>query len=337
MTTGLFSPITVREVLFPNRLVMPPMVRFVGEMSKEVTITGGRVTSDVVEHYIKRVRAGVAMIIVEATAVDPLGRCWENGFNLFADEYVENLTQLAAGIRAAGGKSCIQLVHGGPQAVPAITGGEVVGPSPIGGTETAPHPRELSIAEIHAIQERFADAAERAVRAGFDAVEVHGAHGYLLDSFLMKRRNQRTDEYGGDLRGRLRMVLETCALVSARIGTTALLSCRVSPFTKRDEDYDFVDFAALVRGLEGAGVNLLHISTDGAFKGYFGSDRTIGQFAREITSVPVIIAGGLREPAQAQRLIAEKHADFAAVGTAMLRDADWASKARLALSESPGA
>ena len=332
MILGLFSPITVREVVFPNRLVMPPMVRFIGEMTKEVAITGGIVTPDVVEHYAKRVRAGTALVIVEATAVDPLGRCWENGFNLFADEHVENLAKLASGIKAAGGKSCIQLVHGGPQASAELSGGEVVGPSAVGGPENSPHPRELSISEIHAIQQRFADAAERAVRAGFDAVEVHGAHGYLLDSFLMKRRNQRIDEYGVDLCGRLRILLETCHIVRARIGRKALLSCRVSPFTKREEDYDFVDFAALVRGLESAGIDLLHISTDGAFKGYFGSDRSIGQFAREITKVPIIIAGGLREPAQAQRLIEGKHADFAAVGTAMLRDPEWAIKARAALA-----
>lgn len=329
---GLFSPITVRSVTFPNRIVMPPMVRFVGEMSREVTVTGGNVTPAVVDHYVARVKAGTAMVIVEATAVDPEGRCWENGFNLYADEHVLNLSQIASGIHAAGGKACIQLVHGGPQASPALCGGEVVGPSPIRGGENAPHPRELTIPEIHAIEEHFAKAADRAVSAGFDAVEVHAAHGYLLDSFLMQRRNHRTDAYGADLTGRMRLTIETCQQVRARIGDKALISCRVSPFTKREENYSPGDFAALIRAIESMGVDILHISTDGAFKPFFSNGESLGQFAKKVVSLPIIVAGGIREPAQAQQLIEEGHADFAAVGTAMLRDPDWAAKARAELT-----
>ena len=284
---------------------------------------------------MRRVRAGTAMVIVEATAVDPAGRCWENGFNLFAAEHVENLSLIASGVRAAGGRCCIQLVHGGPQADPVLCGGEVLGPSAIAGGENAAHPRELSIPEIHMIQDRFAEAADLALSAGFDAVEIHAAHGYLLDSFLMKRRNQRTDAYGMDPAGRLRMTLETCQKVRARIGEKPLISCRVSPFTKREEEYGQLDFAALVRGVESAGVDILHISTDGVFKGYFGTDRTLGQFAREVTRMPIIMAGGIRLPEEANRLIEEGHADFAAVGTAMLRDADWAAKAQEALAQAP--
>lgn len=330
---NLFSPITIKQVQFPNRLVMPPMVRFVGDMSAEVTITQGRVTPAVVEHYARRVRAGTGTIIVEATAVHITGRVWENGFSLYAEEHTANLAQLAAGIRSAGGVACIQLVHGGPQGSADLSGGEILGPSAVRANDKAALPRAMTIEEIRAIQRAFADAAARAVSAGFDAVEVHGAHGYLLDSFLMQRRNQRTDCYGGDAMGRMRMLLETCRQVRERIGEKALVFCRISPFTKRDEGYTLEDLKLLVRGLESAGVDLIHLSTDGAYRGWFGSEKTLGHHARELTKLPLMIAGGLRTPADAQRLVAEDHADFAAVGTAMLRDAEFAAKAKAELGQ----
>lgn len=331
---NLFSPITIKNVQFANRLIMPPMVRFVGEMSEEVSITAGQVTPPVLEHYTRRVRAGTGSIIVEATAIDATGRVWANGFNLYADDHIANLAQLATGIRAAGGIACIQLVHGGPQGSPELCGGHVLGPSAVPANDKAPLPRKLTLAEIRSIQAHFADAAERAVAAGFHAVEIHGAHGYLLDSFLIRRRNRRSDVYGRSVAGRMRMLLETCRLVRDRIGEKALVACRISPFTKRDEGYTLQEFTALVRGLESSGIDLLHISTDGAYRGYFDTDKTIGHYCREITKLPLIIAGGLRTPADAQRLIAENHADFAAVGTAMLRDPEFATHARETLRTS---
>ncbi len=327
----LFSPFTIKHVQFPNRLVMPPMVRFVGDMSEEVSVTAGVVTPPVIEHYTRRVRAGTGMIIVEATAVDATGRVWGNGFNLYSDDHIANLAVLASAIRSAGGIACIQLVHGGPQGSAELCGGHVLGPSAVPANDKAPLPRKLTLAEIRTIQAHFADAAERAVAAGFHAVEIHGAHGYLLDSFLIRRRNRRTDVYGRSAAGRMRMLLETCRLVRQRIGDKALISCRISPFTKRDEGYTLQEFTALVRGLESSGIDLLHLSTDGAYRGYFGADKTLGHYCREITRLPLIIAGGLRTPADAQRLVAENHADFAAVGTSMLRDPEFAAHAREAL------
>lgn len=323
----LFSPITIKQVTFPNRLVMPPMVRMT-EQTPEDSTPPGTVTPAVVEHYASRVRAGTGLIIVEATAVDLQGRCWEGGLNLLTTTDAANLSRIAAGIRAAGGRSCIQLVHGGPQAAPDLCGGVTFGPSAVRHAEGAQVPQELTVAQILAIQERFAQAAERAIAAGFDAIELHAAHGYLLDSFLQQRRNQRTDAYGKDAAGRMRMLVETCQLTRQRIGNNGLICCRISPFTRRDEGITLDDMSVLVRALDAAGIDILHLSTDGAFKGWFGTEKTLGHYVREMTSLPLIIAGGMRKPADAQRLVAENHADFAAVGWAMLQDADWAAKAR---------
>jgi 2,4-dienoyl-CoA reductase-like NADH-dependent reductase (Old Yellow Enzyme family) len=184
----------------------------------------------------------------------------------------------------------------------------------------------LSSGEIRAIEARFADAAARSVEAGFQVVELHAAHGYLLDSFLSKRRNLREDEYGGDLRGRMRFLVETAQQVRARLGGQALLDCRISFFNKLDEGFAAADLIELVMGLQDSGIDLLHLSTRGGLAPCFGMEKTAGQWAREVTNLPLIVAGGLGNPADARRLIAEGHADFAAVGRALLADPEWVQR-----------
>ena len=210
---ALFSPMTIRQAAFRNRIVMPPMVRMIPSMPREVARTRGRVTEEVLEHYRRRAAAGTGMIIVEATAVDPGGCMWEDGLNVYADEHVPDLARLAACIRAEGAVANIQLVHGGPQASPDVTGCETVGPSPVAPSSGKSVPRELTLEGIEAIEQQFEDAAVRVGKAGFDAVEIHGAHGFLPDSFLSRRRNQRSDVYGRTLAGRPRFLVETCGRV----------------------------------------------------------------------------------------------------------------------------
>jgi len=320
----LFSPIKVRGFIFRSRVVMPPMVTARGD-------TDGCVTSKIIDHYGKRADAGTGLIIVEATCVDPTGRCWERGLGAFDQRHVSGLSELAARIRGAGAVAAIQLVHGGPQASPEVAGSPTVGPSTVPCDDTAPAPRALLIDEILAIEKRFADAAARCVDAGFDAVEIHGAHGFLLDSFLSAERNRRTDAYGGSLQGRMRMLKETCERVKSTIGG-ALLICRVSIFNKVPEGFTADDFRELVRTLESAGVDILHISTVGAFASYFGSRSSIGQLAKDLSDCPVIVAGGLGDPADAERAVSEGHCDFAGVGSAMLENPAWTERARSILT-----
>jgi len=327
----LFTPIRISGLECPNRIVMPPMVRGTPSMPRDVVETDGRVTDAVVEHYRRRAAAGTGMIIVEATAVDEHGRVWQHGLNAYADAHTPDLARLAAAIRAEGAIAAIQLVHGGPQSSPGLTGVPAVGPSAVSLSAERVPPRALSVREIEGIERRFAEAAVHAADAGFQVVEVHGAHGFLLDSFLMARRNQRTDAYGGSVAGRMRFLLETCRGVRTRLAGRALLGCRISLFNKRDEGFSRQDLAELVRGLEEAGVELLHVSTDGVFRGVFGGQQTIGRCVKDLTAVPVIVAGGVTDASHAERLVAEGHADLAAVGRAMLKDADWVLHAREAL------
>ena len=318
--SALFMPMSIHDCTFRNRVAMPPMVMGSGD-------TDGRVTEDTLAHYGARADAGTGLIIVEATAVAAGGRCWPRGLNAYADEHKPGLARLAARVLAAGAVASVQLVHGGPQGSAEMTGG-TVGPSAVAPSAGKPVPRALTVAEILAIEDQFAEAAARAVAAGFDMVEIHGAHGFLLDSFLSPRRNQREDDYGGTLAGRLRMLLETCRRVRACIGPTPLLCCRISLFNHLAEGFSADDLGQLVNGLEQTGLDLLHVSTDGAFKEYFDTDKTLGQWVKEYTTLPIIVAGGLGHPIDAERAVAEGHADFAAVGHAQLDNPAWTREAR---------
>ena len=320
----LFSPITIKQITFRNRVVMPPMVREQGD-------SDGCVTAAVLENYSRRAHAGTGTLIVEATAVDETSRVWDGGLCAYVGRHLTGLARLAECIHAKGAIALIQLVHGGPQASPRVSGHETVGPSAVRPSAEEPVPRALTVEEIQAIEDRFADAAVLAIEAGFDGVEIHGAHGYLLDSFLSAQRNRRTDAYGGSLEGRQRMLVETCRRIRARIGTQALLDCRISIFNKLSEGFTAADLRVLIDALGTIGLDLLHVSTDGAFKGYFGTQKSIGKWVKEMTCLPIIVAGGLDQPADAERALAEGHADLVAIGSAMLDDSSWTEHARQAL------
>jgi len=314
--SALFSPITLNGITVRNRVAMPPMVCAVMPALGVHADDAGGVTPGLLDHYARRARAGCGMIIVEATAVDPGGRCWRGGLGAYTDQQVPGLRQLAECIHAEGALASIQLVHGGPQSSVELSGKKTF-------------PADLSVEEIQTIEGRFADAAARCVDAGFDAVEIHGAHGFLLDAFLSTQRNTRTDAYGGSLDRRMQMLLETCHKVRSRIAGDALLDCRISVFNHLDEGFSAADFRQLVSALEATDLDLLHLSImDGALNDYFGTGKTLGQQAKEITALPIIVAGKLGDPHDAERAIADGHADFAAVGSAMLKDPDWVVHAR---------
>jgi NADPH2 dehydrogenase len=316
----LLRPITIGVRQMRNRIVLPPMVREHGDAF-------GCVTESALDYYRRRAAAGVGLIIVEATAVEPAGRAWPGGLCAYSPAHLPGLTDLAACIHDEGAATVLQLVHGGPKAATRLSGCESVAPSAVQPSGSRPIPQALTVERIHVIEEQFAAAAALALQAGFDGVEVHGAHGYLLDAFLSRKQNTRSDEYGGAMPNRIRMLTETCRLVRERVGDGPLVGCRISLFNKLHEGFSHTDLSILVHGLEASGIDLLHVSTQSVFREYFGTQKTLGQYVKELTDRPVIVAGRLREPAQAERAISEGHGDLAAVGTAMMNNADWARRA----------
>jgi 2,4-dienoyl-CoA reductase-like NADH-dependent reductase (Old Yellow Enzyme family) len=341
----LFSPLTIRHLTLRNRVAMPPMVCAVVPALGMRANDDGTVTEGLLAHYARRAKAGTGLIIVEAAAVDPAGRCWLGGIGAYDDAHAPGLAALAKAIRDAGAVAAIQLVHGGPQGSSELNGGVNVGPSPLELPGRAGPCRALTLDEIAAVQDRFAAAAHRCAQAGFQVIELHAAHGFLLDSFLMKTRNLRTDEYGGSRANRMRMLLETCDRVKARLGGRALLDCRISVFNKREEGDPVERLEALVRALAAAGVDVLHLSTDGALNparhvepemgrtagAVTETFPTLGQIIKAAVDLPLIVAGGLGDPDDANRAIRDGHADLAAVGRAMLDDPEWTEHAYQAL------
>jgi NADPH2 dehydrogenase len=326
----LFTPLTVKHLTLPNRVAMPPMVS--GGFAERGD-TGGIVSAPVMEHYARRAQAGTALIIVEATAVDEGGRCWPTGLGAWSDDHLPGLRRLAEAIHEGGAVAAIQLVHGGPQGNSQLSPQGLVGPSDLPATEKRPSVRGLTVEQIKAIEQRFVEAAGRVVEAGFDGVELHSAHGFLLDSFLARERNHRTDQYGGEMKNRARMLEETLEQVRAQLPPSALVWPRVSVFNHLEEGFTVDDLREVVLAVDAAGAEIIHLSTDGALRPCFGEARSLGQWVRGFTELPLILAGGLGDPHDAERLVAEGHGDLAAVGSAMLQDADWTAHAREALTD----
>jgi NADPH2 dehydrogenase len=294
---------------------------------EQIASASDPVTAGRVQHYAARAAGGTGLVIVEATAVEPQGRCWAGGLDAWAPEHAPGLARLAEAIRTAGAVPAVQLVHGGPQSSPRIVK-ERLAPSAY---EEGLH--ALTPEEIRRIQDHFAAAAIRAVEAGFDGVELHGAHGFLLDSFLSPERNHRTDQYGGAAQNRVRMLAETLAHVRAQLSPHALVWARLSVFNHVEEGFTADDLREVVVAVEAAGADLIHLSTRGALQPCFGEDRTLGQWVRGFTELPLIVAGGLGDPHDAERLVAEGHGDLAAVGSAMLEDPDWSAHAHEVLTD----
>jgi len=232
---------------------MPPMVRnFAG--------VDGTITQQLIDHYAARARGGAGLIIVEATYVQPSGRVWFQGIGIDDDRHIPGLGQLADAVHRWGSKIEIQLVHGGRQSTSTVSRLPVVAPSAIPCPITGSFPREFSPQEITDLIEDFAQAARRAKAAGFDGVELHGAHGYLLSQFFSAHVNHRTDKYGGDLRGRATIALEIIQRIKQLNGADYPVTIRINGQDNLPDGQTIDDAVALARILEAAGFAALHVT-----------------------------------------------------------------------------
>ncbi len=289
-------------------------------------------------------------MIVEATAVLPEGRITAYDLGLWNERQQEGLTRIAAAVAGLGAVPAIQLAHagrkassdrpqvGGPPVAVADGGWRTVGPSadPFG---AHPSPDELTVEQIAGIVQAFADAARRALAAGFRVVEVHGAHGYLIHSFLSPASNHRTDEYGGSFENRLRFPLEVVAAVRAVWPEDLPLLYRTSAtdwLTENPEDaregWTGEDTVRLAKELQAAGVDLLDTSTGGLVAGAKiplapHYQVPFAARVRAATGLPTGAVGLITEPAQAERVITDGEADVVLLGRELLRDPYWAQRA----------
>jgi 2,4-dienoyl-CoA reductase-like NADH-dependent reductase (Old Yellow Enzyme family) len=315
---GLLDPLEVKDLTLKNRIVMPPM-------QTSLATTEGAVTDDLIEHYVRRSKA-LGLLIIEHSYVSPNGRLSERQLGICDDGLVPGLKKLSRSIHATGTPVVIQINHAGRSASIEITGTKPVAPSSNGNA------RKLRGEEIEALVEAFAMAAERAMKAGFDGVEVHGAHGFLLNQFFSPLTNRRRDKYGGSLENRMRFPLEVVERVKEKVGGRLLLY-RLGSDDLDPKGTQIEDSQKFAVKLEKAGVDILDVSggLSGSRptqlqdrQGYFISQ---AQQIKKVIDIPVIGVGGITQPEFANKLIQKRQIDLVAVGRGLLNDPDWAIKA----------
>jgi len=331
---SLFTPIRLRELNIRNRVWLPPMCQY--------HATDGIPEDWHFVHYGARAAGGFGLIIAEATGIVPEGRISPACTGLWNDEQEDAWSGIVSFVHAQGAAMGIQLNHAGRKAstVPWLPGRdpgtvreggwETVGPSPIA-QEGLDAPRELTASEIEAVPGSFAAAAERAVRGGFDTVELHAAHGYLLHQFLTPLANQRTDEWGGSFDNRTRLVRRVVRAVRDVLPSGMPLMVRLSATDWIDGGWDLEQSVALASLLIDDGVDLLDVSTGGAAQARIpvGPGYQV-EFAAEIrrrSGLATAAVGMITEPSQALSIVEGGDADAVLIGRAGLREPSWPQRA----------
>ncbi|MFH1032715.1 MAG: NADH:flavin oxidoreductase, partial [Chloroflexota bacterium] len=249
----LMSPGQIGCMKLRNRIIMPPMI-------KNYATPDGFVTRQLIDHYAARAKGGAGLLIIEASYVHNTGRCWRQGIAIDDDHCILGLANLVDAVKLWGSKIAIQLVHGGRQAQAIITKKPTIAPSAVTYPNAESMPREITLQEIAEMIEAFAQSARRAKEAGFDAIELHGAHGYLISQFFSPNTNRRTDKYGGDLKGRATFALEVIQRTRALVGPDYPIIIRLNGEDTVEGGLTVADSRKLAQILEKAGVNALHIS-----------------------------------------------------------------------------
>ena len=334
--SSLFEPVELGPLRLANRLAVAPMTR--------VSATAdGRATPRMARYYADFAAGGFGLVITEGTYTDlaySQGYLFQPG--LADDAQRDAWWAVVEEVHAGGGRIVAQLMHAGAisQGNPHRAGTK--GPSsvqPAGQQMTfyrgeGPYrmPEAMSIEEISAAVRGFAEAAVRARQAGFDGVELHGANGYLLDQFLTAHTNLRDDAYGGSLKRRLRLAVDTIEAVRRAVGSDFAVGYRVSQAKVNDFGHKWAggeeDAAVVFKTLSAAPLDYLHTTEFEAWQPAFGDGPSLAALAKRHARVPVIANGSLHEPARAEGMLARREADVIALGRGALTHADWPSRVR---------
>lgn len=323
----LFSPFIINNLTLNNRLVLPPM-------ALDIATEHGKVTSQLLEHYISHA-TGVGLIITEHSYVSPGGKAHPRQLGIYDNSIIPGLKLLVDTIHLKGIPLGIQISHAGARALAAPVGPSATPKSrlPRYGDmhkQSSYQIQELSQEEIKQIVADFKEAAVRAKKAGFDLIEIHGAHGYLLNQFYSPLTNQRTDEYGGSLQKRLRFLLEVIHAVKDAAGPTIPVFYRLGADDRLPGGNTLEDSKKAVPYLVEAGVDCLDLS--GGISGYLkdgsgGFFNYLAEGLKKVTNIPVLVTGGIKSPLMAEELVISGTADLVGIGRALLADPAWASQA----------
>jgi NADPH2 dehydrogenase len=319
----LFEPLTLRGVTLKNRIMMSPMCQY--------SAGGDGLPTDWHHiHYATRAIGGTGLVMVEATSVEFRGRISLRDLGVWNDGQGEALGRLAEGAHRHGAAVGLQLAHAGRKAWRDTMGAgqeEAVAPSAIPFAERWKAPHELTVEEIHQVVEAFRQGARRAREAGFDVVEIHGAHGYLISQFLSPLSNHRTDEYGGPIQGRMRFLHEVAGAVRREWPERLPLFVRLSCSDFHPEGNTISDIVEVARTLPEHGVDLVDCSSGGVVE----ADYPVGPgyqvpFAHRIKRDAGILTGAvglISSPEMAEEIVRNRRADLVLLGRELLRNPYW--------------
>ncbi|MBA4392400.1 MAG: NADH:flavin oxidoreductase, partial [Desulfobacca sp.] len=328
----ILSPLSIKSLDLSNRVVMPPMGTNLGNGD-------GTVSPENLAYMKRRAQGQPGLIITEITGVHPDGIVSPNQLGAFDDRFIPGLKKLVSVVHEAGTRVAMQIHHAGRESFFLLHQGKAMGPSAIPSIVFRMTPREMTLADIQKCITAFGAAAARAQEAGFDAVEIHCAHGYLLTQFLSTLSNRRTDEYGGStLKERSRFVIEVIEEVRRRVGSGFPISLRISTEESIRGGYTADDMQTLLPDMVRAGADLIHASfgTHGSPAGITqapaeygpGFNAWLARKVKDAVDVPVIAVGRFTDPAQADEVIGRGEADLVAFGRQFLADPDFLIKAK---------
>ena len=322
----LQQPLFLKSCELKNRLVLPPMAT---EKASQ-----GIVSQELCHYYESMSHGGyLGLIFIEHSYVSPEGQASPHQLSIADDTTISGLSRLVEVIHANGVKVIAQINHAGSAASPNVTGLDVFGPSAVLNPAPAAKrhggpvlPKTLSLEAIDQLVQNFADAAVRAQKAGFDGVEIHSAHGYLLNQFYSPLTNQRTDTYtGSNLEGRTRLQTTICREVRKRVGHNFLLSLRWGACDYLEAGASIEEIPKAAQIFADAGIDLLSIS--GGMCAYNRPDHTeqgwfaeLALAARKAVSIPILLTGGIKDGQTAERFLSEGKADLIGIGRAILHD-----------------
>jgi NADPH2 dehydrogenase len=327
----LFEPFKIKNLQLKNRIVLSPMCQYQAMNGEGVPENWHLV------HLVSRAMGGTGLVMTEMTNVEPMGRITNHCLGIYTGVQEEAFKRINEEIHKYGAKTGIQLAHAGRKS--QIKEGEIVAPSAIAFGHGYRTPKELKVDEIKSIIEKFADGAKRSVRAEFDTIEIHGAHGYLLHQFMSNSSNKRQDAYGDPTL----FAKEVIEAVKSEIPIGMPLILRISAIDYAEESYSLEEMISYCQTFIDAGIDMFDVSTGGnspvkpeVFPAY---QAKYGKAIKEALDIPIISVGALENPNMAEFVVNDQYADLVAIGKGMLKDPHWAKNAAETLQvelEMPG-
>ena len=326
----LFTPFQIKNLTLKNRIVLPPLASFLIEK-------GGGITDRAVEHYRRRAAGGPAMVIMEACAVSPEGVVSENQARIDSDRLLKGLSRIAEAIRAEGAVPAIQIHHAGRQTSAKVIKRLPMAPSPLPCPAIRGDVAPLTVEQIQELVNKFADAAVRSREAGFELLEIHGAHGYLINQFLSRYSNIREDGYGGDIAGRTRFALDIIAEIRNRLGSSFPISFKISAQEFVPDGLTVEESIDILKLLVTAGIDAVQVSAgndstpEWICQPMFMQKACLVESAAAIKKalkIPVMAVGRINDPWTADNIIAKGMADLVCIGRGLMADPEMPIKAQ---------